>query len=311
MIQEVVIFCAGIIGILCSTHYLLRSADHLCRLMAWPSSFTGVIILGLGTSLPEIVISLYSHAMHHDNLLMGNILGSNLTNLLLILGITCLFLRPRTDRKQFVLNWQQYGVMLLLTVTLGLSVLFHHVPRVVGIVSLLIAIWIFMRIARDGYKLQSATRDVDQSGQAKLIWRSATFTVIWLMLMLVSGQLIVSSGIRLAVHWHLHQGVFAAIFLAISTSLPEIAVAIVAGYQQRFSLILDTVIGSNIANIGFAVGLTAGIRPIVMDHLSVLAVSMVVVSILLMVWLKLVARWPKLSGLLALLGYAAMLAMLL
>ncbi len=300
------LFVFGIVLILVCSHYLVLSACKLGHALHWPDILIGIVILGIGTSMPEIVISIYSHLTGHSGVLLGNILGSNIANSLLILGLGLLL--SQRVKLSFIPYRKSYGLMMLLSVILTLAVYWQDIPRVVGLAIFIVGILSLIQANHHPVEnvITNNTTKPHIIGYILLLF-------ILLIGIMISAQLIVNNGLQLADTLGLNGPSFAALFIAIGTSLPEIAVTIAAASQKKLSLVFSTVLGSNIANIAFAVGLSALIKPIIIhsNHMQLLAVLALVASTLVAVIIKATNRLNKLWGVGLLIFYTLIICLII
>lgn len=309
MLVVVLKFCFGIALILVASHYLIDHAGKLGRLMRWPEALTGFLILGLGTSAPEIVISIYSSVTGHNELLLGNIIGSNVTNILLIYGLACLFLKKNGAMPVSASeSAKDFWVMLLLSCLLCIAMIFGVVPRWFGLILFLITAISFL--GRFGFHHRRVKKEKHRK---PWLWLRVMVVLLLLLLVMVSADFIVANGLTLAQRWHLTEGVFGAIFVAIGTSLPEIVLAVIAAFNKKAGLVVGTIVGSNISNIGFAVGISSIIKPIINTdmHLMLFSLIMLVATLVFIFAIRLMRIIPRISALLSLLLYILCLAFLI
>lgn len=274
-------------------------AEKLGCALNWSQAYVGILILGIGTSLPEIVISLYSNLKGHNGLLLGNILGSNIANSALVLGVALLFagrskLTLRTYRKSYLI--------MLLT---GLLILWGVLQGSVSLFNALLMLLLGLFALYQGKSEQPPSLSEDAS-TSKQCWGYFLVILVLLAVIFISAQLTVHSGLAIASAFNMQESAFGALGIAIATSLPEIAVAGIAAKHKQMALAFSTVIGSNIANVSFAIGLNALIKPIATTGTSMptMAILSLILSALILLWIVSNMSWNKSKGAVLLVVYA-------
>ena len=295
---NLLLFILSITVILVCSHFFVHYACLLGKHLNWGDTLVGVLILGVSTSIPEIMISLYSHLSDHEGLFLGNILGSNIANSSLILGIALLCshkaILPFSDYLKPYLYMMIISVLLVIMIALqAITFLYAAILVVLSIIGL--------------YKKSHISHQKKpESERSKVILVGYIVIIVFLVGLIFAGaQFTVNIGLKVADIIRLPESAFGALFIAVATSLPEIAVAAMAAMQKKIELVFSTVLGSNIANIGFAIGLSALIKPIMMSAYDILpmAIIMLAASALIAVWMKTNAHWHVVKGMLLLLLY--------
>lgn len=215
----------------------------------------GLTIIAFGTSAPELFVNLLALKEGKELIILGNILGSNIANLLLILGTAAIIkptkINPAEIKRELTLSG-------LLVVILALGVWLSpstQVTRLLGIIFLLIFGW-FLKTSVTSQNLpipEEQTSDSTTSSTVKLI--------IGLALLPIGAKLIISSATHLAVGFGISEAVVSLIAVAIGTSLPELATSVLAALKNKNELIAGNVFGSNIFNIALILGICAVISP--------------------------------------------------
>ncbi|TNH05495.1 calcium/sodium antiporter [Testudinibacter sp. TR-2022] len=260
--------CAIIIGLILlvwSADKFVDGASETAQYFGMPKLLIGMLVIGFGTSAPEIVVSVTSAIQGNPGIALGNAYGSNIANIALILGITALIspvlVAPSILKKE---------LPLLLAVTLvSAGLLFDRdISRFDGIIILLMfAIFMFVSI-RDGLKVKSAVReqDADENRGNINIGKAIGLLLFGLIVLVLSSQLLVWGAVTIANHFGVSQLVIGLTIVAVGTSLPELASSIAAARKNQHDLALGNIIGSNLFNTLAVVGLAATIHPLQADH---------------------------------------------
>ncbi|AWX13508.1 calcium/sodium antiporter [Mergibacter septicus] len=217
----------------------------------------GMLIVGFGTSSPEIVVSSLSALQGASNLALGNAYGSNITNIGLILGITALItpivVQPNIIKKE---------LPLLTFVTLITLIILYSgkITRIDSAILLAIfAIFIFLSIRQNRQNTTEITETVQTPSQP--LSRAIFWLITGLILLITSSQALVWGAIEIARYFNISEMVIGLTVIAIGTSLPELASSIIAARKKQHDIVLGNIIGSNLFNTLAVVGLAGIIRP--------------------------------------------------
>ena len=270
MILSLFYVLAGIALLLWSAGWFVTGAAALSRRLGVSPLVVGMVVVGFGTSAPEVAVSVFSAVEGKPGLALGNALGSNITNLALILGLTAL-LNP--IRVASGLVKKEMPVLILVTVlTAGLMADFN-LSRIDGVVLLVVFAvvmgWMLV-IARGGAKAGLEQREVDVLTQEvehalaahPLSLAGAVVRLVGgLLVLLGSSRLLVLGAVDLAQRAGLSELVIGLTVVAVGTSLPELASALVAARRGEHDLVAGNVLGSNLFNTLAVVGLAVVIEP--------------------------------------------------
>ena len=276
----------GLILILIGANYLVDGSSSIAKKFGLSEFVIGLTIVGIGTSTPEMVVSFMSAIQGKADMAIGNVVGSNIINTLLILGITALIsplvITKDNLKKDIPLN---IGVTVLL-VLMGLkNTLFgigsNELSRWDGAIFLTIfAIYIWKSL-----KSKSNESDCeDDSIEIFPNWMSVVFIISGLIGLILGGKVFVNNAVILAETFRVSEKFIAITVMALGTSLPELATCIVAAAKGRGQLALGNIIGSNISNIILILGGASLIRPLSYNGISpVDSVIMIISSIAIFV----------------------------
>lgn len=270
---------------------LTEGASALARRMCVPEIVIGLTIVAAGTSAPELFVSLVSALKDTPDMAVGNVVGSNIFNTLLIVGcaamVAPMVITPSTVRKD--MPFAVGASMLLLAIIL----VGNDVSRSDGLV-LLAFFAVFMvytfRVAmqKDDGVETSAVAPVN-------VWKSLLYVVAGLEALIIGSNLFVDSASDVARQLDISEGVIGLTIVAGGTSLPELATSVVAARKGQSAIAIGNVIGSNVFNVLLILGLTATVSPMAVQGITVVDLSVMLGGIL-MVWAfsytkYTVARW--------------------
>ncbi|VVB50810.1 Sodium/calcium exchanger MaX1 [uncultured archaeon] len=239
---------------------------------------TGMLLVAVSTSLPELAVSVTSSAANQGAIAAGNVFGSNIANILLILGVGA-FLYGFSVGKE---NLPDLALVLMLTTLISVDILFHSqitgdaLGFYEGFLLLLLAIWY-------AFRMLSKKRLVG-GGSERRISRHEGFTSFLLFFagvigVIISSSLVVDSAVKLATVLGLSKSFIGATLIAVGTSLPELSVDLQAIRKKHYGLALGDAIGSNMANLTLVLGAAAVINPILVKlHVFIAALLFAVVA---------------------------------
>lgn len=263
--MDILLVLGGLGGLFLGGEMLVRGAVALAHRLRIPPLVIGLTLVGFGTSLPELVTSLQAAFAGSPGIAVGNVVGSNIGNILLILGIAVL-IRPMAVARSALAR--DGVVMCLAALVLLVMVLGGSLDRVAGAICLLLlAVYVGGTIWYERRR-QTAAGEI-YAAEAALLQphhiatpRAAAYALGGLVLTIVSARYLVFGAIGLAQDLGMSETVIGLTVVAIGTSMPELAASIVAARRNHGEVALGNIIGSNIFNVLGILGATALIRPL-------------------------------------------------
>ncbi len=246
----------GFVLLLKGAGWFVDAASALARALHIPSLIIGLTIVAMGTSAPEAAVSITAAFSGSNEIALSNVVGSNMFNLLAVVGISSL-LRPALVEPAVLrrdLFWHLGASLLLMFLAYSL-----YLGRLEGLLLLLLfAVYMFLLFkgARGGNENQ------DPQAEEIRLPKQLFWLVIGLAAVILGGNLVVNSATDIAKAWGLSETLIGLTIVAIGTSLPELATSVMAAYKGDSSLALGNVLGSNIFNILFILGLSCTLSPI-------------------------------------------------
>lgn len=245
----------------------------LARRMHIPEFIVGLTVVAVGTSMPEMAVSMISAVEGHGDMAIGNVVGSNIANTLLILGVCAIFspvLFTRSNvRRDVPLN---LGVSLILLLVAYTSAAINRIEGV-----LLLVVYVAMMLYSI-FKDRKAMAEQKQSAEEMSSLRILVWIVAGLAGLIYGGDLFVDSATNIAKALGVSEAVIAISLVAVGTSLPELAASLASIFKGSPSMALGNVIGSNIANILLILGACSTVTPLVMSGVSMTDIYVVVAS---------------------------------
>ena len=312
MILNVLFILVGIVLVLWGADRLTDGAVAVAEKMKMPQIVIGLTIVAMGTSMPEFCVSLVSALKGTTDLAVGNIVGSNIFNTLLIVGVSA-WVAPMTILKSTVRKDIPFA--LFASVILFIMCLDGNISRLdAGILFVLFLV--FMYVTLKGAKTKdddttAKTDSIEDNKKPMATWLSIVWIIVGLACLIGGSNLFVEGATKVAEHIGVSEAVIGLTIVAGGTSLPELATSVVSARKGNSGIAIGNVLGSNVFNILAILGVTGVITPMHLQGITMLDLSMMVVSALL-VWLfsftkYKIARWEGIVLTIVFIGYMVVL----
>ncbi|MGV6829518.1 MAG: calcium/sodium antiporter [Flavobacteriales bacterium] len=269
--MSVIFILVGLTLLVIGGEYLVRSSVALSLRLHISKMVIGLTVVSFATSAPELLVSIQAALDGFSDISLGNVIGSNVANIGLVLGITAIISSLYIDKDFYKFNWP---VMMLFSGALYFILKSGQViDRFEGIgllIALVIYLWVLISRAKKSRTQQPILDEVDE----KLVKVSNIKMILWLIIGGVSlwggSELLVKGAIDLATALGVSERVIAVTVIAVGTSVPELAASVIAAMKKEKALSLGNLIGSNIFNIASVLGITAIIQPIMVKSAQIL-----------------------------------------
>lgn len=269
--MEYIILIVTLVGIVFGADLLVAGAVSVARRYKVSDFVIGAAIVGIGTSMPELVVSFFGALKGNADVAIGNVVGSNIFNVLGILGMTAICYPIAIDKKNMTFEIPFCIVVSVLVTLLALN-FFNGTPATISRIDGLILILLFF-----GYMYYSFVRDKKNAQQAPVeanepilsLWKSILKVVGGLALLIVSCDFFVDSAVSIAKSWGVSDAIISLTLIACGTSLPELAASVVAAFKKNTQLALGNIVGSNIFNILLILGLSSQVMPLTSAGITV------------------------------------------
>ena len=312
MILNVLFILVGIVLVLWGADRLIDGAVAVAEKMKMPQIVIGLTIVAMGTSMPEFCVSLVSALKGTTDLAVGNIVGSNIFNTLLIVGVSA-WVAPMTILKSTVRKDIPFA--LFASVILLVMCLDGNISRLdAGILFVLFLV--FMYVTLKGAKTKdddttAKTDSIEDNKKPMPTWLSIVWIIVGLACLIGGSNLFVEGATKVAEHIGVSEAVIGLTIVAGGTSLPELATSVVSARKGNSGIAIGNVLGSNVFNILAILGVTGVITPMHLQGITMLDLSMMVFSTLL-VWLfsftkYKIARWEGIVLTMVFIGYMVVL----
>ena len=277
---------------------LVRGASSVARHFHLSPMVIGLTIVGFGTSAPELLVSLQAALEGKPEIAIGNVVGSNIANILLILGISALIAPLIIPARRM---WRDLAFMLAATAILWAMLLGTEITRTYGAI-LFLGLLIFLASTFFFGKVEP---EPDQPEENQL--KAWGFTIGGLIILVIGARLLVDSAVVIATAYGISEAVIGLTIVAVGTSLPELATSVIAAFRKQTEIAVGNIVGSNVFNIFGILGITALIAPIPADA-RFAAIDMpwaMAAAVGLTVLAFLLNGLPRVAGVLLLVAYAA------
>ena len=283
MLLNILFIVVGIALVLWGADRLTDGAVAVAEKMKIPQIVIGLTIVAMGTSMPEFCVSLISALKGTSDLAVGNIVGSNIFNALLIVGVSALVapmtIMETTVRKDIPFALVASALLLIMCLDGDISRLDAGI--------LLVMFLIFMYMTLKGAKKQGADAEEAIEGEGKkpmATWLSVVWILVGLLCLIGGSNLFVEGATAVATNLGVSEAVIGLTIVAGGTSLPELATSVVSARKGNSGIAIGNALGSNVFNILAILGITGMITPMTLKGITYIDLSMLVISIML-VWL--------------------------
>ncbi len=269
--MSVLFIFLGLVLLVVGGNFLVRSSVALSFRFHISKMVIGLTVVSFATSAPELLVSIQAALDGFSDISLGNVIGSNIANIGLVLGVTAIIAPLTIDQDFYKFNWP---VMMLLSVALYFILSSGRViSRVEGFALLsTLFIYLYLLIRRARKTRETAVHVVLDEA---LVTVSSFKIIVWFLIggvaLFFGSQLLVTGAVELATIMGISERVIAVTMIAVGTSIPELAASVIAALKKEKAISLGNLIGSNIFNIASVLGITAIIQPILVKSEAVLS----------------------------------------
>ena len=264
ILNSVILVILGFFLLIKGADFLVTGASNIAKKLRIPEIVIGLTIVSIGTSMPELVVSVTSAIKGYQDITIGNVIGSNLANLLLILGLSS-FISPVNIKK----STQDFEIPICLLATLIFAVMCVWKNGITRVEALfLMALFVLfigytIYLTHKSHKIENNTNT--ETSNEKL-GKSVLLVLLGIIALKIGGDFTVNNATNIARILGLSEKIISITILAIGTSLPELVTSVIAAIKGRSDIAVGNIIGSNIFNILLIVGTSALVKPIVYNN---------------------------------------------
>lgn len=297
--MEYILLIVGFVLLIKGADFFVDGASSIAGKLKVPSLIIGLTVVSLGTSMPEAAVSISASLSGNNGISLGNVVGSNLFNLLVVVGVSAVLLPIATDRAIL-----KRDMPIAIGITAALCIMLMD-----GMMSRLDAVILLVLFAGYmGLLLWSALKNRTEEGEQKVMsWgKSILFAVVGAAAIIGGGQLVVENAKVIAANLGMGETLIGLTVVAFGTSLPELVTSIVAAKKGDSGIAMGNVVGSNIFNILFILGMAGAIMPMNADPVFFIDTGILIAASLMMLLFAFTGKKTgRVEGAIAVLMYLA------
>ena len=301
--MDYLLLVVGFVLLLKGADFFVEGSSSIAKRLRVPSLIIGLTIVAMGTSLPECAVSISAAIAGNTGVAVGNAVGSNFFNLMVVCGVCALFCPLTVSRGTLTGEFPFSVIVAAVLMVLGwLGMTLGHID---GFILLVMFAGFLLWMIRSAQKARNESEAEDEY-EIRPIWQCIVYIVGGAAAIAAGGQIVVNAASAIATSFGMSQNLIGLTIVAFGTSLPELATSVVAARKHEVDMALGNVIGSNIFNILFVLGVAAAIHPMVFQMENIIDIIVLVVMsiiVLCFAWTKQkLVRW---EGFTMLVMYAA------
>ncbi len=307
-IQIALYIIGGSIGLFIGAEGLVRGASSLAIRLGISPLVVGLTVVAFATSSPELVVSIKAAIEGNPGIVMGNVVGSNICNIALILGVAAM-ISPMSVKSQVIKR--EIPIMIIVSVILLLILLDDTITRVegvflvIGIITYIILGYKYSIKEKDNEEVIKEFEEIIPKSPYK-VWQSLVLMLVGLGLLVFGSNLFVDGAVAIAEKFGVSQAVIGLTIVALGTSLPELTTSIVASFKNENDIAIGNAVGSNVFNILSILGISSLISPISKSGITMVDLSiMMFFTILILPLSKTKFTLRRWEGALLFCGYVA------
>lgn len=308
MILNLFWIIVGFIFLIKGADYLVGGSSQVAKSFHIKEIIIGLTVVSIGTSMPEFIITLTSSLKQHSDIAIGNIIGSNISNVFLILGL-CAVIKPLKFKDQTV----RLEIPLVIFLTALLYILGNNgreniITKIEGLILIGVCIlFIFYNIFMSKKEIENF-KEIENSSE-KIMIKSVISIIAGIISLKLGGDFVVENASQIALNLGVSEKLISLTIVALSTSLPELITSVNATLKGEIDMAIGNIIGSNIFNIVLIIGLTSLINPIIYDtsynkDIIILMIGLIVLEIIPFIGEKnKISRWSGIGYIVSYISY--------
>lgn len=297
---------------------LVDSSSSIAKKFHIPEIIIGLTIVSIGTSLPELMVSLKSAMSGHSDMSVGNVVGSNVCNLLLILGLAST-INPIKFKKETRLI--EIPICLVLTIIFGILCNTNNIISRPESILLIILFTIFIGytiiMGKKGEKFDEEDGTIIEKEEEKKeisIFKNIIFIILGIIGLKIGGDLVVNNSIIIAEFFNISEQIISLTIVAIGTSLPELVTSVVAATKGNSDISIGNILGSNIFNMALIIGISSLINPITYNLVYNFEIGILIIASIVLALFPIIPpknKMSRMNGIIYLTMYAVYTIILL
>lgn len=302
LVVQILFLLLGFVFLMKGADWFVDGASALASKLGIPQIVIGLTIVAFGTSAPEAAISITAGIQGSADLAISNVLGSNIMNVLLILGVSSIITALAIQKNTF--RYEIPFTAFITVLLLGLGMMGGSLSRIDGIIFLLLlaGFMVYLIIISK----QQKPNPEDAPDKKMPIWKMILFIILGGAGIVFGSQLCVDSATEVALHFGMSERMIGLTIVAFGTSLPELITSVTAAIKKNADIAIGNVVGSNIFNILFVLGATAAISPIKYVNSFIADNIMALIAMLILFFCVIkTKKLGRVGGIIMLLSYVA------
>lgn len=307
--MPILFLIAGLVVLVFGGNYLVKGASGIAAKANIPPLVIGLTVVAMGTSAPELIVSLKAALSGSPDISIGNVVGSNIANLGLVLGLTCLIFPVSVDANIIRQDWPMMMIASILFFIFTSDELLSFGEGLI-MFSMIVAFTVYLIFRSKWSSSPHIPSDIEITSGP--YWKLLLYISIGCVALYFGAEWLVSGAVDIAQHMGISEKVIGLSLVAVGTSIPELVASVIAALKKESDISLGNLIGSNIFNILGVLGLTSMIEPIKVsaEIISMDVFWMLSIAILLFPLMYFGSRIGRMNGLVLLISYAAYMAVL-
>ena len=262
--MDSILFILSFVMLFLGGEFLVKSSVAIALKMRISTLVVGMTVVSFATSAPELFVSIKSALDGVTDITFGSVIGSNIANITLVLGLTAMVFQIKITKQTYLLN---YPVMLFTSVLFGVVLFFtNQISQLTGFVFIsLLLLFVFILIKRsrkENIQLSVEEKEEYKSSVKTNVYLSVIYMITGVLLLAFGSEFLVNGVARIAESFDISERVISVSLVALGTSIPELATSLVAAFRKESNLAIGNLIGSNIFNVLAVLGITSIITPI-------------------------------------------------
>lgn len=301
LLLEVLLLALGFVMLVKGADWFVDGAAGIAEKFGIPQLVIGLTIVAMGTSAPETAVSITAALKGSADITVGNVVGSNILNVLIILGVTSVIVPIAVAKSTVWVEIPFTAFVTILFTVLGYTG--NKITLIEGIVLWIVFIIYLLYLLRMAKKNKE---EVDEKHESKPVWKLLLITVVGMVLIVWGSDFTVDAAIAIAKAIGMSERFIGLTIVALGTSLPELVTSVSAALKGKADIAIGNIVGSNIFNILFVVGTSALITPVIFASSFVID-GMIALAAMVLLWLCVFKdrELGRIGGIIMLVGYAA------
>lgn len=292
MVISIILIIVGFFLLIKGADFLVDGSSTIAKKFHIPEIVIGLTIVSIGTSMPELFVSITSALNGYSDMAIGNVLGSNVCNLLLILGLATVIRDVKFQRETRLIEIPMclaFSLVFMAVCNTNNTISRAEAIFLLALFLLFILYTIFMGIkgekfdAEDEKSKKKKTRKSDEITKSSMV-KSIFYVILGILGLKFGGDLTVNNAVEVAKHFNVSEKIISLTILAIGTSLPELVTSVTAAIKGNSDIAIGNIIGSNIFNMLLIIGISSLIKPIIYNisynfDMIILIISIFILSL--------------------------------